>query len=441
MPTPGHRSAFWWLWTSSGLSNAADGVLKTALPLVALRYTDSPVVIAGIPLALTLPWLLVSLPAGALADRWDRRRTMLVANLVRAVAVLALVVVPATGIPSMWLLYGVAFALGTAEVFHDTCAQSILPQVVGRDELDRANGRLYAVEMTANQFVGPPLGGFLVAAGVAVAMGAPALLWGLAVGALLMVRGAFRAGPSGGAGAGAARTTSLWAEVGEGLRFLWRRPVLRTLALMVGVSNLAESAMMAVFVLWAVGPDSPLGLSEPGYGALMTSVAVGAVIGSLCAARVADRLGRTLALALCILVAAASHAVPALTTSVLVVAGVWALAGAGIAVWNVVTVSLRQRLTPDHLLGRLNSAYRLLAWGTMPVGALLGGLVAQRVGLVWVFAVATALDLVLLLCLPVLRERHLRAAEREAGTAPHPADEDGPAQAPRPAEGTVSATP
>ncbi len=418
MPTPGHRSAFWWLWTSSGLSNAADGVLKTALPLVALRYTDSPVAIAGIPLALSLPWLVASLPAGALADRWDRRRTMLVANLVRAGALVALVAVPVTGTGSLVLLYGVAVVVGTAEVFHDTSAQSILPQVVGRAELDRANGRLYAVEVTANQFVGPPLGGFLVAAGVAVATGAPALLWVAAVLALLAVRGTFRPTRSGATAPATAVRTTLRGEVGEGLRFLWGRPVLRTLALMVGVSNLAESAMMAVFVLWAVGPDSPLGLSEPGYGALMTSVAVGAVLGSLAATRIAGRLGRTVSLALCILVAAASHAVPALTSSVVVVAVVWALAGAGIAVWNVVTVTLRQRLTPDHLLGRLNSAYRLLAWGTMPVGALLGGLVAERVGLVWVFVVATALDLVLLACLPVLRERHLRAAEDEVADDP-----------------------
>ncbi|QGQ20551.1 MFS transporter [Cellulomonas sp. JZ18] len=406
MPSPGHRPAFWWLWTSSGLSNAADGVLKTALPLVALRYTDSPAVVAGIALALSLPWLLVSLPAGALADRWDRRRTMLVANVVRASALVALVALPADGPASLGLLYALALVVGTAEVFHDTSAQSILPQVVGREHLDRANGRLYAVEVTANQFVGPPLGGVLVAAGVALALVSPALLWVLAVLALLMVRGSFRPTRA------AARTT-MRADVAEGLRFLWRRPVLRTLALMVGVSNLAEFAMMSVFVLWAVGPDSVLGLSEPGYGALATAAAVGAVLGSLGAERVAARLGRTLSLALCVVVAAASHAVPVLTTQVLVVAAVWAAAGAGIAVWNVVTVSLRQRLTPDHLLGRLTSAYRLLAWGTMPVGALLGGLVGEHVGLAQVFVVATVLDLLLLLCLPVLRERHLREAEAE----------------------------
>ncbi|WP_136517418.1 MULTISPECIES: MFS transporter [Cellulomonas] len=407
-PSPGHPPAFWWLWTSSGLSNAADGVLKTALPLVALRYTDSPAVVAGIALTLSLPWLLVSLPAGALADRWDRRRTMLVANAVRAGALLVLVLAPADEAASLGLLYVLAFTVGTAEVFHDTSGQSILPQVVGREHLDRANGRLYAVEVTANQFVGPPLGGVLVAAGTALALVSPALLWLLAVAALLALRGTFR--PVRGDGAG---PTTLRADVGEGLRFLWRRPVLRTLAFMVGVSNLAEFAMMSVFVLWAVGPDSALGLTEPGYGALATAAALGAVLGSLAASQVTARLGRTLSLALCVLVAAASHAVPVLTTDVLVVAAVWAAAGAGIAVWNVVTVTLRQRLTPDHLLGRLNSAYRLLAWGTMPVGALLGGLVGEHVGLAQVFVVATALDLLLLLCLPVLRERHLRAAERE----------------------------
>lgn len=413
MPSPGHRPAFWWLWTSSGLSNAADGVLRTALPLVALRYTDSPAVVAGIALALSLPWLVVSLPAGALADRWDRRRTMLVANLVRAGAVVALAALPTGEASSLWLLYALAVVVGTAEVFHDTSAQSILPQVVGREHLDRANARLYAVEVTANQFVGPPLGGVLVAVGAALALAAPALLWVLAVVALLLVRGSFRPGRAAGAAPGTLR-----ADVGEGLRFLWRRPVLRTLAVMVGVSNLAESAMLSVFVLWAVGPDSVLRLSEPGYGALATSVAVGAVVGSLAAERVAALLGRTLSLALCVLVAAASHAVPVLTAQVLVVAAVWAVAGAGLAVWNVVTVSLRQRLTPDHLLGRLTSAYRLLAWGTMPVGALVGGLVGEHVGLAQVFVVATALDLVLLLCLPVLRERHLRAAEDEVTRTP-----------------------
>src|SRR5918993_1251125 len=158
------------LWTSSSLSNLADGIVKVALPL---------------------PWLLVALPAGALADRVDRRRFMLGANAVRAALLALLTLSVVAGIGSIWLLYGVALGIGVAETIYDTAAQSILPQVVPRDRLARANGRLLAAELTANEFVGPPLGGLLVAAGVAAAFATPAALWVAAVGTLLFLRGGF----------------------------------------------------------------------------------------------------------------------------------------------------------------------------------------------------------------------------------------------------------
>src|SRR5918993_4304529 len=183
--------AFWRLWTSSALSNLADGIVKVALPLVALRFTGSPTLIAGLAFAVTLPWLLVALPAGALADRVDRRRFMLGANTVRAALLALLTLSAVAGIGSIWLLYAVALGIGVAETIYDTAAQSILPQVVPRDRLARANGRLLAAELTANEFVGPPLGGLLVAAGVVAAFVAPAALWVAAVGALLLLRGGF----------------------------------------------------------------------------------------------------------------------------------------------------------------------------------------------------------------------------------------------------------
>jgi MFS family permease len=183
------------LWSASALSNLADGLVKIALPLVAVTVTDSPALVAGVALAVTLPWLLFALPAGALADRVDRRIAMLTANVVRAAAVAVLAVAVVLGLGSsgaaIWMLYLVALLLGTAETVYDTCAQSILPQVVPRDRLPRANGRLIAAELTANEFVGPPLGGLLVAAGVAVAFATPAALWAVAVGALLLLRGGF----------------------------------------------------------------------------------------------------------------------------------------------------------------------------------------------------------------------------------------------------------
>lgn len=171
-----------WLWSSSALSNLADGVLKVALPLVALRFTESPTLIAGLGVALSLPWLLFSLPAGALADRWDRRRSMLAANLVRGGVVVALGIAFAAGAGSLWMLYAAAVIIGSTETLYDTSAQSILPQMVPAAALDRANGRLQAAELTTNQFIGPPLGGLLAAGGAALTFATPAGLWLVAVG-------------------------------------------------------------------------------------------------------------------------------------------------------------------------------------------------------------------------------------------------------------------
>ncbi len=167
MPSLGRN--FWQLAISSGLSNLADGVFKVALPLVAIGFTRSPTLIAGLTFAVTLPWLLFALPAGALADRLDRRRAMIGANIARA----GLLAVLCVGIENIWLLYAVAICVGVAETIYDTSAQSILPQVVARDLLPRANGRLFAVELTANEFVGPALAGVVVALGATVAFGTP----------------------------------------------------------------------------------------------------------------------------------------------------------------------------------------------------------------------------------------------------------------------------
>ena len=187
--------SFWQVWSASSLSNLADGLVKVAMPLVAVTLTDSPGLVAGVTLAVTLPWLLFALPVGALADRVDRRLAMVTADVVRAAGVAVLAVPLVLGLESsaaaIWVLYALALLLGTAETVYDTSAQSILPQVVPRDRLPRANGRLLAAELTANEFVGPPLGGLLVAAGVAAAFATPAALWAAAVGALLLLRGSF----------------------------------------------------------------------------------------------------------------------------------------------------------------------------------------------------------------------------------------------------------
>ncbi|WP_240687137.1 MFS transporter [Amycolatopsis suaedae] len=390
---------FWRLLTASGLSNLADGLVKVSLPLVAVQFTHSPALIAGLAFAVTVPWLLFALPAGALADRLDRRLAMIGANAVRATAIGCL----AFGAGSIWLLYAVAFAIGTAETIHDTAAQSILPQVVPRTDLSRANGRLFAVEFTANEFAGPPIAGVLVAAGSTLAFATPAGLWFLALGALLLVRGRFRVER--------ATRTTLRADIAEGLRFLWRNRLLRTLAVMVGAINLVTSAVFGVFVLYAVGP---MGLSEQAYGLLMACTAAGSVAGSFAAGFLERRIGRARSLVLTILCATAMVGVPAFTNGHLAVGSALFVGGAGIMVWNVITVSLRQRVTPDRLLGRLSSAYRLVAWGTMPLGAAIGGLLAQFAGVRVVFVAGALVLLAQLAAMRIVTDRRMDEAERDA---------------------------
>ncbi|WP_433528105.1 MFS transporter [Micromonospora sp. CA-263727] len=399
---------YWRLWSASAVSNLADGIVKIALPLVAVGYTGSPVLVAGVVAAFSLPWLLFALPAGALVDRLDRRRVMLVANTLRAALFGAMALAVALDVGSIWLLYLVAFGAGVAETLYDTSAQSILPQLVAREALPRANGRLHAVELAANQFVGPPLAGLLVAAGTAVALAGPAGLWAVAVAVLLLVGGRFRIERAG--------RSTLRADIAEGLRFLWRHRLLRTLATMVGVSNFITNAVFAVLVLYAVGPGSAIGLTEPGYGIFLTTIAAGIVLGSLVAGWIERRLGRARALGVSVVAMAVVVGAPAVSTNPFVLGAVFFGGGILLAAWNVITISLRQRITPDRLLGRVNSSYRLLAWGSMPVGAVVGGLLAELFGLRAVFAIMGGLALTLLLGMLRVTDAAIEAAERDAAT-------------------------
>jgi MFS family permease len=396
---------YWQLWSASGLSNVADGVLQVALPLVAITFTTSPGQIAGVALAGRLPWLLFALQAGAISDRHDRRRIMLWANLARAAFMALVAIAVAVEFGGIAVLYVVAFAVGVCETLYDTSAQSIMPQIVDKNQLSKANGRLYAIELTGQSFIGPPLGGFLVAVGAALALAGSSAAWFFAAGVLFFIRGSYRPAER--------STRSIRSDIAEGLRFLRHQRVLRSMALLTGISNLASSAVFAVFVLYAVGPDSPMGLNETQFGLLLTAGAVGSLLGSLVADRVESALGRQLSLIVMVVVGALEFAVPAVTSNAWLIAVGFMLAGGVIVLGNVVMVSLRQRVTPDRLLGRVNSAYRLIAWGTMPIGAVLGGLTADAFGLVPTFWIATALTLLPLSLFGILTNANMDAAERE----------------------------
>jgi MFS family permease len=282
---------------------------------------------------------------------------------------------------------------------------------VDRDDLSRANSRLFAVELVANTFVGPPLGGLLAAAGLALALGVPAAAYLVGAGCLALIVGSFRA-----AGAGPAGSTRLRDEVAEGTRFVWRHPVLRPLAIMLGAQNMAFSAAFSVFVLFAVAPG-PMGLSKAGYGVLTATLGVGSLLGSWLAVRVERRLGRVRTLVLSILLNGISLVVPVVTALVVPIGAAMLAGGAGIVFWNVITVSLRQRITPDRLLGRMNASYRLVGWGTMPLGAALGGALTEALGLRGAFGVAALATFAVLIGFRYVTEEAIAGAEAaEAAT-------------------------
>lgn len=379
------------LIAASGMSNLADGAFTIALPLVALHITRSPAAFAAVTVIGRLPWLLFALPAGALADRLDRRTTMISVNLARSIVIGALAVIIGTGQTELWMLYALAFVLGTGETLFDTAAQSVIPNIVQPDQLDHANGRLFAVELTANQFIGPPLAAVVAGATLTGAVAMSAGLYLMAGIALVTVTGSFRAQRSD-------RSTTLRRDVANGVRYLVKHRLLRLLAVCVGFSNLASTATVAILPLHAISPG-PLGLSEAGYGLLITTIAIGSVLGTFLVDRVRARLGtrRTLILAT---VSFPLFSLAPVVTNTAWLAGVGLFFAGMISVgWNIVTVSIRQRIVPDELLGRVNAGYRFVAWGTMPLGAALGGVVANVFGIPTALVMAAVISSI---CTPIV---------------------------------------
>ncbi len=421
------------LLSAGTISNVGDGIDATALPLLAASLTQDPRLFAGVAVASRLPWLLFALHAGALADRVDRRRLMVAVNVVRFALLGVLGVAVLMDAATIWLLYGVSLGVGIAEVLFDTSAQALLPRVVRRDRLERANGLQMGAETVANQFVGPPLGGLLFASAAALPILLDAGTFLVAAGLLAMVaakvgRVAVRPG---GAAAGDAEPGADPAsevvldeptshrprvrdDIREGLAWLRRHRLLRSLAILLGLMNGTNMVSGAVLALFAL---NILELEEVGFGLLLTAAAVGSVGASLVVDRIVARLGRGRALWLTLVASTVLPVIQGLTSSALVFAATMVVFGVTVVVWNVITVSLRQSIIPDHLLGRVNSVYRFLGWGSIPLGALLGGEIAARFGLRAPFFVGSAIMLLGVLALG----RNITAAAIDEARAGVPA--------------------
>jgi MFS family permease len=352
------------LFGAGALTNLGDGMVALALPWLATLMTRDPVAIAAVAAASRLPWLMFSVPAGVVVDRTDRRKLIARADLLRA-AIVGAILLLATGEPfpgAVWALTGLAFLLGTAEVVRDNAAQTILPSIVAHGDLEVATGQMWSVEQLTGQFIGPPLAGFLIAAGIGLPFGLDIASLVLAAGLVWLI--ALRPDPPSGA--------RFWAALREGIGFMRAdRPLLR-LAVVLGVSNFLATATITVQVLFA---QDVLHLTPVQYGLVLSIEALGAVAGSLAAPWLVRRLGLHPCLFLSVAVWAAGYATVGLSYSGPVMAAALFAVLFAAMTWNVITVSWRQRRIPSGLLGRVNSIYRFFGWGSMPLGALAGGAV------------------------------------------------------------------
>jgi MFS family permease len=365
------------LWTASAVSNLGDGVTMIAGPLLVASLTNDPSLIAGAVFAQQLPWLLFALISGALVDRFDRRRLIVGVNVGRGAVLAGLAVAVGTGTATVPLIYAAFFLLGVGETLADTASVALLPSVVPAERLETANGRLFATFIVGNQFAAKPLGGYLFVVAAALPFGFDAATFGVAALLLAMLRWRY-APPAATAATGPPTPRrALRVEIAEGIRALWSTPALRLLALCLGVMNLVFCAAFAVFVLYS---RDRLGLGAVGYGVLLTGSAVGGLLGTWLAPRLRVRFGTANLLRAGLVVEIATQLVLATARSPWLAGTILVLFGVHTMVWGVLVASLRQRLVPDELRGRVNSVYSLLDLGGAALGTLLGGLLAQVTG-------------------------------------------------------------
>lgn len=380
--------SFRWLLAAVTVTNIGDGVVLSAGPLLVASLTRDPFLVSLALLMGYLPMLLFALVGGVAADRWDRRRMVIVANLGRACVLAVLVATIVTGTVTIAIVLAALFVLGTAEVFSDSSSSTFIPNLVARKDLGIANARTQGAFLLMNQLVFPPVGAFLFAAGPAIPFATDALCYLL--GAVLVSRvvlssRAVRTQPS-----------SVRADLVEGVRWLAHHAPMRTLAVTIFLFNVTYGAAWGVLVLYA---QERLGIGEVGFGLLTTAVAAGGVIGTLSYGRLERRFRLASIMRVGLLIETLTHLSLALTTSPLWAFGTLVVFGAHAFVWGTTSTVVRQRAVPDEVLGRVGGVYRMAIVGGIVIGTPIGGLLAGRFGITapfWFAFAGSALLVVLL---------------------------------------------
>ncbi|MEA2676973.1 MAG: hypothetical protein QOJ81_1114 [Chloroflexota bacterium] len=381
---------FRWLLSSALINNLGDGLLLAAGPLLVASQTHDPFLVS---LALTfdyLPWLLFGLIGGVAADRFNRRLMVIGANVVRALVLALMVVTIANGTVNIVLVLAAIFVLGTAEVFADSASSTLMPTIVARDDLAVGNARLQGAYITVNQLVGPPIGAFMFAIGMALPFAANAAAFVL--GAVLIAR----ISSSVGAVARAGDQPHFVTDLIEGVRWLAAHPAMRTLAITIFTFNVTWGAAMGVLVLYAA---QQLHMDAVGFGLLTTSAAAGGVVATISYGALTRRFSLGNIMRVGLLIETLTHLTLALTTSPLIALGIQFVSGIHGFTWGTTANTVRQRAVPNELLGRVGGVMRFAGYGGLVIGTPIGGLIAGQFGITgpfWFGFIGSAILVVLL---------------------------------------------
>ncbi|MEV4012947.1 MFS transporter [Nonomuraea angiospora] len=389
-------------------SELGANISRVALPLAAVLALNAGPVEVGVLSALqTTAFLLIGLPAGVWVDRMRRRRVMLVSDLARFLLLASIPLAAELGLLTIGLMFAIALLTGVAQVFNDVADQTYLPELVGTGQLTDGNSKLEIVR-SGSFLSGPAVGGALVQL-----LGAPRTLFATALGALASVLflGTIKVPDKPPA---VTERTPLVRGIREGLSYLWRDRLLRMLAVSTVAGNLCTSAVLGLSVLFLAQvvklPPSTIGL-------LLMSGGIGGLIGGFTGAWLSRRFGTARMTWLAVTLGSPFGLLLPMTQAdwrvvcfaITSIAITWSA-----TLLNVGQITYRQTVTPEHLLGRVNASVRFMTWGIMPLGALLGGILAQQIGVreaLWVVMAARLLTFVPLLFSPLPRMRDFTQAQ------------------------------
>jgi MFS family permease len=365
--------AFNRLFSASAISNLADGLLAVAAPLLAISLTKNPVLISMLSALVMLPWLLFAIPIGLIVDRVDKRLLITFTNSLRFVIAGLLALAISTDFVTIYWLFLAAFLIGISEVASDTASQSLIPVILEKKHFERANSRLNIAETVIQNFIGGPLSGFLYATAVVL----PFVLnsAGFLIAAIFVfLIPAHLITESRGETKEPAEKKSFIGDIKFGLKYLWNDSDLRGLVTITTSLGFFYSLSMSTMILFIT---EVLGLQAKFFGVLMAGAGSGAIIGALLAPRISKKFGRGKVLALAIFMSSVTVLFQAFSPNYWVFGVVGFVSSFFITNWNILLMSCYQVLIPKELYGRIHGARRTFVWGMMPLGAFLGGVIAQ----------------------------------------------------------------